>query len=523
MILKSKALLMIVIFIVGIATGILITSELPVRISGLRKLTVVVVDGGQMTIGTAQTSALIHYSDGTNQNVTGNSLTLSPIFQSGVTLAKGKIPTTADFAATIFYVPNFDVSKYCLTGPLGNKLCAQDAILTVETDIAITVNGQVVYQSPSNGKYLAYSSTGKLNNLANLIGTLGGYVVPTFQAGQMSVPFSLTGWDISPYRQANQSITVALSGTQIYNIYPIYFYAGGEIRADTDHPIIDPYTITYSDPTFTIPSTQITTPDYALSISPQSITVSTNAVNNGNLGYVKVAAQAYNGLTGTFNIGQVQGLSNGLTYQFQTPNNPQVTTTTTLVGVQLVFAATSTLTPGSYSVTIPSSIGSVSHSVTLSITVTNQTQTCPSGATCGKILTQLQATGPITVSALFPISITGKLTTSSGGGVKGEVIYAQSSFSSTQGTTASDGSFAIIMFAPSTTGAYDIGLTFAGDSQYASSGPVNVRVAVTAFDYMTAILIAVIVIVVILVIVALATRGKSARSVTYTTPPARRS
>jgi hypothetical protein len=481
-----------VLLLVAFASGLLIF--MPIHLSGTRQLTVLMVGGGSVGIGEASSQATVHYDDGTSEKISGATITLLPVFkQAAITLAKN--PVSADWAAEVVIIANFDLQKYCKTAPLGLwKVCPQDAFLKVTTDIAITVDGRVVAKSPSNGQRIAFWMTGYVSQHGGL--DLG---LPTFETNKATSVFSLPDFDVTPYRQSDRSVTVSLTGTQTFELYPVFIDPlTGRYYPDVKTNIIcgdkactKPYTVTYSDPTFQIPSTTVTTPDYQLSVTPTSLTISTNPANDGNMGYVQVSALAYNGLTGTFHISNPQ-LPEGITMHFETPNDQQVTASNALVGIRLKFISASSTNTGNYTATIATTIGSVAHSITIPITVNANIITCPGGANCPTIATVLTASLSQTeVSAYFPFQVNGQLVTTGGGAVPSANIYAQPTWGTGEsGATGTNGKFSITLFAPNSAGTYDIHVTFAGDSQYAAAQSVTLRITIRQADW-TMIIIAV--------------------------------
>jgi hypothetical protein len=529
---------LILILVLGII-GVVVF--MPVHLSGSRNLAVLLVGGGTANIGLASSDALVHYADGSTQNVTGTNYPLFPYLQSqsGVTL-QGSNPTSADFQAKVYYTPLIDLTKYCATFyTIGNipvyTTCPLDAVLIVETDLAITVNGQVVTQSSTNGLYEAVMSTGKVKAISlNPFNFASYFIDPskiqTYDAGTpVTRPFSFPNLDLTTLRQQTASVTVSLTGKQIFGIFPVFdcsiipllyvlnfgFCPGGGVNpgiatffVDGSHPIADPTDqrniITYNDPTFQLPPLTVTTPGYSLSTSPNSFTISTNPVNNGNLAYLIVAALGFNGITGTFHVAQPAGLPSGVTAGYDTVNDPPVPATgTPLVSVRLIFTAANSAKAGNYTLTIQTNIGSTSHSVTVPITVTSNPLICAGGAAqCGGISTTLTASIPASIAQSLPFTITGKLATSSGGGVVGETISAVADWGATgTGVTQNDGSYSLTMSAPSIPGAYSIALTFAGDSQYSPS-KATVRFAVrqpTLLDYAPYLILGAIILIAIVV------------------------
>jgi hypothetical protein len=229
--------------------------------------------------------------------------------------------------------------------------------------------------------------------------------------------------------------------------------------------------------------------------------MSTNPANDGHLAFVKVAALAYNGLTGTFHVGAMTGAPDGVEMTFDTPNDQEITTSNNLVGVRVKFATSTSTHIGNYTVTIPTSVGSVSHSITLPVTITVNINPCPSGANCPTIATILTAELSQTeVSANFPFQVTGTLETTGGGPVPAGAVYVQPTWGSgVSGATGNNGKFSITVFASNTPGTYDLHVSFPGDSQYSASEPVTLRITVRQMDWNT-ILIIVAVIAVIVVI-----------------------
>ena len=497
----------------GTAFGIVVF--MPLWVSANKPLTVLVVtEGGssQVTLGTSSSDFTVHFDDGSTQVVNGKSVSLIPVFQS--TVGSGKNPTTMDVENKVFYAPKIDLSQWCINTVIPK--CPIDAALVVTSDLSMTANGQVVWTLPTGNQLTVFTTiaaTGS-NPAVQLISSY--YKLPQQKVYVPNTAVDtlgglLKGWDVTPYRQTSSSVTVALSGKQHLEMHPVYCFAGLSCAYDNTKNLIQPIDILWNEPSFSIPPITVTNPDYALSIVPQSLTMSTNPVNSGNLGFVTAWAQTYNSLTGTFHVGAIQGLPTGVTTTFETPNDPQATSSMTLVKVEVRFTVAQTATAGNYTATIPTTLGAAQHSISLLITITGNVNTCPSGAVCGLTPTYLTATLSATdVNGLFPFTISGKLLGEGNNApVLGAVIYAHTSFSDAKGQTGSDGAYSITMFAPQTSGSYTIQVSYPGDSQYSSAEPITLQLIVRPVNWTIIIIIiaAIAVLIVILLAVAL-TRKK---------------
>ena len=548
--LVTVSVLIIILVLAFVATAVV-----PIHIS-TEKQVIVNVTTGQQAVGIANTNtqALVHYGDGSTDTITGDTFVLNPLFaQSSIQgTASGKAIASIDFENQIIYKANIDLSKLCFKAPdiwgllFGTQICPADAMLIVDTNIQITVDGEAVWSSPSNGRYVAYSTNGATNQITDFsknfwagFGVLDYRNVKLYQSGDITVPWSKEGWSPDPYRKQDKAVTVQVIGTQIYQMYPTYwsrdlrYTLGGGVdllpnipvpvtsfdskstqmicdRSDTTK--CKPVELDYSRPIFQIPPLTVTTPDIVLDLSPKEVTISTSAANNGNLAFSTVYAQAYNSYTGTVHF-SMKDLPNGITVEFA-QNDLPITSSVTLVESRLQLTSASSTAQGTYSATVVATgTGLQDKTITLTIDVTNIAVTCPGGATCPGSPTVLTATAPSEVVMLFPYVISGKLTSPTGVGILGATVKVVTSWGgSGTANTDQNGAYSISISAPTQEGIYSAAASFAGDSTYAASNTVNLSVSVRAIPTTwIIIIIAVIAVVIVLGIAGLVmSRRKSA-------------
>ena len=531
------------------------TAVVPIHMS-TEKQVIVNVTNGQQGVGIANTNtqALVHYSDGSTETISGDTFVLNPLFaQSSIQgTSPSKSIASIDFENQIIYKATVDLTKFCFKAPdiwgllFGTQVCPADAMLIVNTDIHITVDGEVVWPSPSNGRYVAYSTNGATSQLTDFsknfwatVGVLDYRDVKVFQSGDITVPWSKEGWSPDPYRKATQSVTVQVIGTQTYQMYPMYwsrdlrFYLGGGVdllpnipvpvaslrtlgvdgaaqstqmicdRSDTSQ--CKPVELDYSRPIFQIPPLTVTTPDIVLDLSPKAVTISTNTANDGNLAFATVYAQAYNSYSGTVTF-SMKDLPSGVTATFA-QNDLAFSSSLTLVESRLQLTAASSAKKGTYASTIvAAATGLQEKTIALTIDVTDIPVTCPGGATCPGSPTVLTASAPSEVVMLFQYTISGKLTSPTGVGILGAKITATTSWGgSGTANTDQNGAYTISLIAPTQEGSYNVAVNFAGDSTYAASNTVNLSVSVRAIpSTWVLIIIAVIAVVIVLAIVGFA-------------------
>lgn len=557
---RHQMMLIATALIVVLVSAFIVTAFIPFHMS-TEKQVIVNVTNGQQAVGIANTNtrAVVHYSDGSTETISGDTFVLNPLFaQSAIQDTQDKSIASIDFENQIIYKATIDLSKFCFTAPtiwgllFGTQICPADAMLIVNTDISITVDGEVVWPSPSNGRYVAYSTNGATSQLSDFtknfwatFGVVDLRDVKLFQPGDITVPWSKEGWSPDPYRKPTQSVTVQVLGTQTYRMYPMYwsrdlqFHLGGgaAILPNTPVPVTNlqalgisgasqstqmicdrsdpsqckPVELDYARPIFQIPPLTVTTPDIVLDLSPKAVTISTSTANDGNLAFTTVYAQAYNGYVGTVHF-SMKDLPSGVTATF-TQNDLPITSSVTLVESRLQLTSSSSTKAGTYAATVvAAATGLQEKTIALAIDVTNIPVTCPGGATCPGSPTVLTASAPSEVVMLFQYVISGKLTSPTGVGILGAKITATTSWGGS-GTANTDGkgAYTISFTAPTQEGIYDTIVSFAGDSTYAASNNVNLSVSVRAIPSMWIIIIIIVVaVIVVLAIVGVALSRRKA-------------
>lgn len=524
------ALFMIALILFG--AFFVVTAFIPIHLSGVKQV-IINIGGEQVGIGTAETKATIHYDDGSSEVMTGDTFTLNPIWKPYAAVAPQKNPETVDWENKVVYVQDIDLDKWCIKYGLifwPKTVCPVDAMLVVYTDISITVDGEVKYESPSNGRYVAYTTKGAVSSLSEFTRDFWNAFgmdytnVRLFQRGDITVPWSHEGWQVDPYRQKDRSVVVQVVGTQRYEMYPMYWWDDIADIMYTPHipvPVMDeskpnkgsmiePTTLEYSRPRFEIPALTVVQPDFILDISPSSLTISTDPANSGNIGFTTVYGQAYNSYTGTVQFG-VRDFPSGVTGQYDR-NNIAFTTTDTLIETKLTVTVSSTAKEGEYMATVTAAgTGLSEKTLSLKLTVGSKPQECPGGALCPKLTTVLEASSPSEAVILFPFQIKGTLTSPTGAGILGAKITATTDWGSA-GSVATNqkGEFTMTMTAPSKEGVYNIIVLFGGDSKYAPSNQVELAISVRAVptDWVFLIIIAIVAVVVIAVVGFALTRPK---------------
>lgn len=153
---------------------------------------------------------------------------------------------------------------------------------------------------------------------------------------------------------------------------------------------------------FKFPNCGNTTPDYSLSASPSSL-----SITQGNSGNSTITVTPINGFTGSVSL-SASGLPTGVTATFGT--NP---TTSTSV---LTLSASSTATTGTTTVTVTGTSGTTSHTTTISLTVNAPAQPNFSLSASPASLTVKQGTnGSSTITVTPTNGFTGSVTLSASG------------------------------------------------------------------------------------------------------------
>ena len=172
----------------------------------------------------------------------------------------------------------------------------------------------------------------------------GGFssAVALSAAGQPAgVTVSFNPASIPAPGSGNSTMTLAVASTTVPGTYPITVTgSGGGLTHST---------------TVTLTVTASTTPDFSLSASPNSLTIT-----RGHHSTTAITITPVSGFTGRVTL-TVSGLGSGVTGSFST--NPATSTST------LSLAAISTATTGTYTVTVQGVSGSLNHTTTISLTI----------------------------------------------------------------------------------------------------------------------------------------------------------
>lgn len=120
---------------------------------------------------------------------------------------------------------------------------------------------------------------------------------------------------------------------------------------------------------------------FQLDVSPDSVTISTNPSNDGNLGFVTVYVQAYNNYEGTIHF-DILNVPQAVVARFE-QNDIEITQTNTLVGARLKLIAATNAEKGDYVATVTAvGTGASERRMDLMIHVIMEQQKCPGGAVC---------------------------------------------------------------------------------------------------------------------------------------------
>jgi len=528
-------LLIVIVLFSGVFIGL---GLIPIHLSGVKQV-ILNIGGEAQNVGHAETYAIKHYDDGSTERVSGDTFLLNPLLKPLASLGQQEKHTDfVEFNNEVVYLPQIDLQARCLQ--LGwdfwifsHKVCPVDALLVVHTDISITVDGKAVWSSPSNGEYVAYSTTGLVKQMApseiqywndfyKFFGIDLQYTnVQLFQPGDVTVPWSLDKFNPDSYRQQDRSITVQVIGNQTYELYPMYSEKdltphGPDVPVPlkqyqgTDLALVKPAILQYTRPIMDFPALTVTKPDFVLTTSQSSVTLSTNTANDGNKGFVSVYVGAYNNYMGTVTFA-VRDMPSGVASNYDPPT-VSFTTTTKLGSSKLQLVAATNAHEGEYSALIVATTPDLpEHTIALIIKITTSIQPCPGGAGCLQMPTTLDASTSSDVVTLFPFNVKGVLT-SGPAPILGATISITGDWgAATQVVTNEKGEFSATLTAPSKEGIYHITVLFGGDSKYAPSNQVDLIISVRAIPTEWIIIIAIIIIaIVIIAIVGIAMSRRKA-------------
>lgn len=461
---RHQMMLMGTVLIMILISAFLLTMFIPIHISGVKQV-IINVGGQQNAIAEAKSSMVVHFSDESIQQIEGQDLfiPLSSLFR--LATASSPTPTSMDFKAQVATLNKIDYSTVCKS-VAGGKICPKDVLLLVTTDISITVNGQTVYTSPSNGRISAFSQDGVVTQDA----VFARWAMNYFQWGTLSYPFSVEGWNPDKYilaAKAGDQLTFKMVGSQLFQVYLIFDLGGGRLGIDAT-PTAE-HTITYDDPTYKYTVPAVTEPDFIPDVTPDNIEIGQNA--EGNTRILTLSAQALLGFSSPIQW-SIDGLPSGVTYTVSPNPTPAPTAQVTIVSSQLTLAASSSAVLGNCTVTVTGQGGGKSHTATFFINVVEVSGPQNPILISTKIVFTL---GDSRYNVFFPMQIKGQLLASTtGAGIEGRTVKVATEFGQGQATTGQDGSFSVWLSPPKAAGTYKIQAQFAGDNTYASANAETV-------------------------------------------------